>query len=222
MPDSPITGVPLLPENAAGNYVLVNSAILRLEQVAAGRVLDRNLTAPPGSPAEGDAYIVAATATGAWATHEAKIAFYQNAAWQFITPTNGMSVFVVDEKAQFNYSAVESLWYPLQPIWSTSEVWTGRYGSASTMVYQKCFSFALGDGVGSLAVAHSITNLNRSALIEFHGSFSNGTVAYKSPQEFTTATVVQWVNATNILTSNASVDLSTYTCRMRLEYERTA
>src|SRR5690606_7145055 len=130
-----------------------------------------------------------------------------NGGWGFITPTGGMSVFVVDEKAQYHYSSVESLWHPVQAIWSTSEHWTGRYGSAGTKLYAKCFEFALGDGTGTLTTAHGVTNLNRSALVEFHASLSNGTVAYKAPQDFSTAVATLAVNATNILATNTGVNL---------------
>jgi hypothetical protein len=39
-------------------------------------VRNRTTTAPPGSPADGDTYIPAATATGAWAGHEDDVAVY--------------------------------------------------------------------------------------------------------------------------------------------------
>lgn len=60
-------------------------------------VKDRDLAAPPGGPAAGDAYIVAASATGAWATHEGKVAVYNGASWFFITPRIGDTCFVQDE-----------------------------------------------------------------------------------------------------------------------------
>lgn len=60
-------------------------------------VKDRDLTAPPGSPVAGDAYIVKATATGAWVGHETQIAVYSGAAWFYITPRVGDTCFVQDE-----------------------------------------------------------------------------------------------------------------------------
>lgn len=53
-------------------------------------VIDDTLTAPPGSPANGDIYLVKATATGAWATHDAKIAAYQNGVWYFYSVVKGL------------------------------------------------------------------------------------------------------------------------------------
>ena len=44
-------------------------------------VLDRDLTAPPGSPADGDRYIVASGATGDWAGWDLNVALWTDGAW---------------------------------------------------------------------------------------------------------------------------------------------
>jgi hypothetical protein len=64
------------------------------------RVADRDLTAPPGSPADGDAYIVGASATDAWATHDNDIAVWDGdaAEWVFYTPEIGWTCVVIDEE----------------------------------------------------------------------------------------------------------------------------
>lgn len=68
-----------------------NLALLdRLVQV---EVLSRTLTAPPGGEAAGDRYIPAATATGAWSTHEDEIAVWTGSTWVFIPPLPGWSVW---------------------------------------------------------------------------------------------------------------------------------
>lgn len=60
-------------------------------------VKDRNLTAPPGTPTAGDTYIVAATATGAWAGKEANVAIWDGAAWVFGAPRVGWLAYIEDE-----------------------------------------------------------------------------------------------------------------------------
>jgi hypothetical protein len=60
-------------------------------------VLDRDLTAPPGGETTGDRYIVAATATGAWAGQEDNIAEWNGSSYDFTTPTTGMTTAVDDE-----------------------------------------------------------------------------------------------------------------------------
>ena len=42
-------------------------------------------TVPPGSPVNGQRFIVGASATGAWATHDDELAIYRDG-WQFYTP----------------------------------------------------------------------------------------------------------------------------------------
>jgi hypothetical protein len=84
---------------------------------ASGRILDtlvgcaatsRTIYTPPGSPAEGDTYLIpfgSPSATGAWAGQEGTIAFYAGTAWEFITPTAGFLAWVVDERALYVYEA---------------------------------------------------------------------------------------------------------------------
>ena len=73
-------------------------------------VIDRDLSTPPGSPANGDAYIVGATATGAWAAKENHIAVWNtvNNAWAFYEPQEGWFCFVKDEKTFVDYRASSS------------------------------------------------------------------------------------------------------------------
>jgi len=69
-------------------------------------IKDKDLTAPPGSPTDGDCYIVGASATGAWATHDKAIARYSSVetAWEFFTPSEGWSVYAQDEDKLYRYS----------------------------------------------------------------------------------------------------------------------
>lgn len=60
-------------------------------------VLDRDLTAPPANPATRDAYIVAASPTGAWAGQAGKVAVWNGTAWAFITARNGRLAVIADE-----------------------------------------------------------------------------------------------------------------------------
>ena len=61
-------------------------------------IIDRDLTAPPGSPSVGDCYIVASVATGAWAGQEDNIAIRRTGSvWEFYTPEMGWLCFIEDE-----------------------------------------------------------------------------------------------------------------------------
>lgn len=69
-------------------------------------VKDKDLTAPPGSPVDGDRYIVASGATGAWAGQTGKIARWSGvaSAWEFYTPKEGWLVHVDDEDALYRHT----------------------------------------------------------------------------------------------------------------------
>jgi hypothetical protein len=49
--------------------------------------------APPATPGEGEAWIVADGATGEWAGEDGKLAARQSGNWLFATPSDGMRVF---------------------------------------------------------------------------------------------------------------------------------
>ena len=74
MPETVSLGLPLLVAEQAQKHVTHNEALRALDAIVQLSVKDRDLAAPPGSPAEGDRYIVAASPTGAWAGHAGDIA----------------------------------------------------------------------------------------------------------------------------------------------------
>lgn len=95
---SPILAAPELVEGQAVPDVTVNEMFRYSEQGARWfAFLDRDLSTPPGSPADGDTYLVASSATGAWSGHDGEIAFYMSTAWNFISPQAGFAGRVDDE-----------------------------------------------------------------------------------------------------------------------------
>ncbi len=67
-------------------------------------VLDKDLTAPPGSPSVGDRYIVGPAATGAWAGQDDAVTEYLGTAgWFFWTPEQGWAVFIDDEATRYEF-----------------------------------------------------------------------------------------------------------------------
>ena len=63
-------------------------------------VKDRDLATPPGSPANGDSYIVAAAPTGAWVGYAGSLAVWVSAtsSWAFMAPRVGYMAYVEDEE----------------------------------------------------------------------------------------------------------------------------
>ena len=77
----------------AQKHVTHNEALRMLDGIVQASVIDRTSTAAPGSPSEGDCYIVASSATGVWAGWDGDIAMYVDAAWYRLTVTEGMRVW---------------------------------------------------------------------------------------------------------------------------------
>jgi hypothetical protein len=99
MTDTSNLGLPCIEGNQAQKHVTHNDALRILDTLVQLAVLDRDLTAPPGSPTEGQRWIVKTGATGAWAGHANAVAAWQDGVWQFSTPKLGWVAFVVDEAA---------------------------------------------------------------------------------------------------------------------------
>jgi len=94
---TPNLSLPYLMPAQAQKHVTVNESIRMLDALIQMNILDRDLTSPPGNPADGDRYIVAASATGSWAAKANQIAAYQDGAWMFYAPREGFTVWVADE-----------------------------------------------------------------------------------------------------------------------------
>lgn len=89
-------GFGLVEASQSQKEVTVNTALTTIDALMNTSVLDKDLATPPGSPSDGDVYIVAASATGDWAGEEGNLAAY-NAGWTFITPKEGVMLWVADE-----------------------------------------------------------------------------------------------------------------------------
>jgi Protein of unknown function (DUF2793) len=96
---TPNLALPYIDVNEAQREVIHNDAIRGLDALVQLAVLDRDLASPPGAPADGERWIVASSPTGAWASHAAEIAAWQDDAWRFYTPRIGWFVYIIDEGA---------------------------------------------------------------------------------------------------------------------------
>ena len=81
----------------AQKHVTHNEALRILDGLVQLSVLDRDLTAPPGSPADGDRFLVASSATGDWAGWDLNIALWTDGAWLRLPPRTGWRTWVEDE-----------------------------------------------------------------------------------------------------------------------------
>jgi hypothetical protein len=95
--ETPRAGLPFLAAAQAQKHVTHNEALAELDALTGARFLDRDLATPPANPSDGDAYLVHAAATDAWAGHDGNIAFCLDGDWRFYAPFAGLTALVADE-----------------------------------------------------------------------------------------------------------------------------
>ena len=97
MTNTPNLALPYLAAAQAQKHVTVNEALSQLDGLVQLSVLDRDLASPPGSPTEGDRYLVAVGATGAWAGWDGDLVLFSGGAWVRLPPQTGWRLWVEDE-----------------------------------------------------------------------------------------------------------------------------
>lgn len=160
MSNSALLNLPYLAASQKSEHVTVNEIVQALDAVVQLAVADRDLTAPPGSPSEGDRYLVAAGATGAWSGWDGDIALYAAGAWHRLQPNEGWRVWVADEDVLLVHdgSAWQNLTEALQLL-----TWAGAVDVARG---------SLGGATGVAVLEEEITGLS--------GSFVESTVEIPS------------------------------------------
>jgi hypothetical protein len=96
MSDSPNLQLPFLDANQNQKHVTHNDALTILDALVNCAVVSTTATAPPASPGDGQRWIVAGSATGAWAGKTGTIAAWQDGAWTFFGPKPGYTAFAQD------------------------------------------------------------------------------------------------------------------------------
>ncbi|WP_233544967.1 DUF2793 domain-containing protein [Pseudooceanicola sediminis] len=94
---SAILSMPYIQPAQAQKHVTHNEALTVLDAIVQLAVTDRDRTAPPASPTEGDRHVVAPGATGDWAGRDGAVAVSDAGMWAFHTPNPGWQAYVLDE-----------------------------------------------------------------------------------------------------------------------------
>lgn len=96
---TPNHNIPYVPEGTLDPAAGLNLALNVLDVLVQTAVISMDLTAPPGSPSDGDLYVVGFSPTGAWSGQARNVARYvaEGASWQFFAA--GSQVFYVLNRA---------------------------------------------------------------------------------------------------------------------------
>lgn len=110
MADTPNLVLPYLAANQSQKHVTVNEALRRLDALVQVTVQSAALATPPGSPIEGQRWIIAASPTGAWVGQSGKIAAWQDGAWVFYAPLDGWTAVDVNTDTLLMFNAGTGIW----------------------------------------------------------------------------------------------------------------
>ncbi|RMH48628.1 MAG: DUF2793 domain-containing protein [Alphaproteobacteria bacterium] len=94
---TPNLALPYIAAAQAQKHVTHNAALDLLDGLVQLSVKDRDLAAPPASPAEGDRYIVGSGATDAWTGWDGDVALFSGGAWVRLPAREGWRIWVEDE-----------------------------------------------------------------------------------------------------------------------------
>jgi hypothetical protein len=106
--------LPYLAPSQALKHITHNEALEALDGLVQLAVLDRDLTAPPADPGEGDRYVVGAAATGDWEGRDGAVAVFASGGWAFRAPEEGWTAYLVDEGGFVTWTG--SGWTPVVGI----------------------------------------------------------------------------------------------------------
>lgn len=105
MSSSPRLSLPYILTNQAQKEVTHNDALNNLDVWVQPVAQSADLVAPPGSPAEGAVWLVAAGATDAWAGKAGMLAQWIGGVWQFHAPIDGAVIRIADQGLTARYEA---------------------------------------------------------------------------------------------------------------------
>jgi hypothetical protein len=177
--ETPRMGLPFIAAAQAQKHVTHNEALAELDALTGARFLDRDLTAPPSSPVDGDAYLVHATATDAWTGQEGKIAFCLDGDWRFYAPFAGLVALIADENKFIafdgtswnDYAAYISLDNVAQLGVNTSADSTNKFAVKSNAVLFAALEAASG-GTGDIRFTVNKEASTDTASLLFQDGFS--------------------------------------------------
>ena len=170
--------------------VSYKKAVDLLDALAQPTVINMTTTAPPGSPSNGDAYVIAATASGDWLTKEDQIAVYEDG-WLYTSPLQGMMVYNQDDDVVYVYRS--SAW---NAVVAGLDYETGTFTPTADFVNTLDFVPTYNTQVGKYWVLGDLVyvfyelDFDSNAFVTANGNFKIGGLPYSAVNDADTATRV--------------------------------
>ncbi|MGN8001190.1 DUF2793 domain-containing protein [Sphingomonas sp. 22176] len=106
---TPRLALPLLEPGQAQKEMFHNEALALLDIATQAAVVAAMVDVPPAAPSLGQCWIIGAAPQGFWAGHARKLTGWTEGGWRFLTPRDGMQVWVAADQALALFSGGE--WY---------------------------------------------------------------------------------------------------------------
>lgn len=139
---TPLLSIPELPTGQNTSPETINEMIRKAEAGAFGPfpIEDDDLLSPPGSPSDGQVYLINGTGAGGWTGHNNSVALYLSTGWVYYSIREGMAFWIKDE----NKLLVALSSSTFQEFSAASEATTGqiRAGSATGVYISPAGMFA--------------------------------------------------------------------------------
>lgn len=166
-----------------------------VDVVLQASAIDRDLTAPPGSPSQGDTYIPAATATGAWAGKEKQLAVYWGTSWTFYVPNEGYYVWLADENIFVYYDGT---------AWAT----LGASVADGSITFPKLAAALVVTSAETISANNNDTTIPTSAAVKGHIDASGFAVTSGNLSQFAATTSAQLAGVISDETGTGSLVFS--------------
>lgn len=144
--------IPVMVKGDSGDtYLTQGNALLRMFQpLIQANVINVTTNVPPASPNNGDTYLVAAVAAGAWTGHENDIAYWTtddpnnpSGVWEFWTPSIGWQI--VDQSVVQFYLFNGTVWNLIRQMIRVPHTVTAGEEAAGFAVVAVAFAVAFAD-----------------------------------------------------------------------------
>lgn len=164
--------IPYIAASQAQKHVTHNEALTLLDTLVQLSVIDKDLTAPPVSPTEGDCYIVAATGTGAWTGWDSRIVRYIDGEWRSYLPGAGSGegwlAYVQDEDTIYVFTGAAWQQLLVSGVWDKG----ANVASAATIALADGGYFHVTGTTGISDIDFAPPKDGRFALIMFDGALT--------------------------------------------------
>lgn len=173
-------------------------------------VVNQTTNAPPGSPANGVAYIVGPSPTGAWAGQTGRIAVYEINAWAFYVPALGWTAFDQSNKTEFYYDAA---WVPKSQAYGSVVTVSNTAGSSISSVGGSGYVFTTSPpssgnnhAVDPMTIGIQAASAGQAFEIEYSVSFAPSSAGYIAVAAFldSNSSASDWTATPSLLAANGT------------------